>query len=388
MQLRVHVLHGNMLHPLADLLTNHAHVCMLQMAGRLSRLGIRLLRNDNHADEHDGLRASGYRNSCRSTCVAPACKLTYRRHYCRLLHAPGYYERKFEAAAEWEAMQEAHRASSDGPDKAAPRQTQSSLSRSFGRAMLRAPSAILLESDQLDLCKAESTGAPNDTEAGKVQQIKQMWQMTRCRRRRGDQSRSVHSNPVSHSPVCAAQSQVAPSGSTNHGMPAHGMPAHASLELKRGAVLFVEASVCTHSIPVGLSLGMQGGNSFVSLFIAVIIHQLLEGLGVGAAAVEGQFSTSKLLVLSAGFALTAPAGIALGVGVHSVLSSHDPHLLMALGIVNAIAAGMLLFVSIQHMNALSNRGRWLRQQSVAAQLLVLASFCAGGAAMIAVGKWA
>lgn len=124
------------------------------------------------------------------------------------------------------------------------------------------------------------------------------------------------------------------------------------------------------------------------MFIAVIIHQLLEGLGVGAAALEGQFSIKQLLVLTAGFSLTAPLGIALGVAVHHTLNQHDPGFLIALGCVNAMAAGMLLYVAIEHMNALSNNGVWLRRQAVWKQGLVLAAFIAGGAAMAVIGRWA
>jgi solute carrier family 39 (zinc transporter), member 1/2/3 len=73
--------------------------------------------------------------------------------------------------------------------------------------------------------------------------------------------------------------------------------------------------------------------SFIGLFIAVIIHQLLEGLGVGAAAVEGQFSFRKLNLLASCFGLTAPIGIALGVALHASLNTNDPRLLMTLGVV-------------------------------------------------------
>jgi hypothetical protein len=37
---------------------------------------------------------------------------------------------------------------------------------------------------------------------------------------------------------------------------------------------------------VGLALGMQDAGSFVSLLLAVIVHQMLEGLGIGATALE------------------------------------------------------------------------------------------------------
>jgi hypothetical protein len=42
----------------------------------------------------------------------------------------------------------------------------------------------------------------------------------------------------------------------------------------------------------------------------------------------------------------------------------------------------------QHMNALSNRGRWLRKQGFWPQAIVFFAFCLGGAAMITIGKWA
>lgn len=47
--------------------------------------------------------------------------------------------------------------------------------------------------------------------------------------------------------------------------------------IQRYAVLLVEVSVCTHSIPVGLDLGLQSADKFVPLFIAVIFHQVSGG---------------------------------------------------------------------------------------------------------------
>ncbi|KAI8474538.1 MAG: Zinc/iron permease [Monoraphidium minutum] len=167
-----------------------------------------------------------------------------------------------------------------------------------------------------------------------------------------------------------------------------GLPEEAALALKRGAVIFVEGSVCTHSIPVGLALGMAGEDAFVSLLVAVIVHQMLEGLGVGAAALDAQYPTRSLLGLASCFSVTAPLGIALGVGLHSVLREDDPRYLMALGIVNAIASGMLLYVAIEHMNAIGSKGVWLRRQHWAAQATVVLCFVAGGAALMLIGKYA
>lgn len=45
-------------------------------------------------------------------------------------------------------------------------------------------------------------------------------------------------------------------------------------------------------------------------------------------------------------------------------------------------------VAIEHMNALSSQGAWLRAQKGWVQALVIACFLAGGCAMIVIGKWA
>jgi zinc transporter 1/2/3 len=187
----------------------------------------------------------------------------------------------------------------------------------------------------------------------------------------------------------------------NHGGGGHGGEDHAGgagadgevlseaeLTLKRGAVVFIEASVCTHSIPVGLALGLQPASTFTALFIAVIVHQLLEGMGVGAAAMDAQYRGKKLFMLATAFSLTAPIGIALGVGLHDIVSEKDPRYLFSLGLVNAIAAGMLLYVALQHMNCLANQGAWLRKQHSVSQALAIICFCIGAAALIAIGKFA
>lgn len=49
---------------------------------------------------------------------------------------------------------------------------------------------------------------------------------------------------------------------------------HAALRAKRAVVAIVEFSVCTHSVPVGLDLGLQPSNTFMGLFIAIMFHQV------------------------------------------------------------------------------------------------------------------
>lgn len=88
------------------------------------------------------------------------------------------------------------------------------------------------------------------------------------------------------------------------------------------------------------------------------------------------------------FALTAPIGIAIGVALQDVLNTNSPEYLMTLGIVNSIAAGMLIYVAFEHMNAFRNKGEWLRKQGLATHLVCFGGFIISGAALLVVAKWA
>ena len=160
------------------------------------------------------------------------------------------------------------------------------------------------------------------------------------------------------------------------------------IRLKRGIILFVEFSVMTHSVPVGLALGLQTGGAFTGLFVAVVFHQLLEGFGIGAATVEGQYSRTMELLLAFGFSITAPLGIAIGIILHESLNQNSSGYLFTVGIVNAIAAGLLIYVGLEHLNAISSRGSWMRMQKWHWQAICLGSFVLGAVALMVVGKYA
>jgi len=160
------------------------------------------------------------------------------------------------------------------------------------------------------------------------------------------------------------------------------------IHLARGVIMLIEVSVCSHSIPVGLALGLQTGDAFTGLFIAVIFHQLLEGFGVGAAAMRGKYSMKMYIVLALCFGITAPLGIAIGIILHESLNQNSQAYLLTVGIVNAIAAGMLIYIALEHLNTLSSRGKWLRRQPWRHQLLCVSCFVLGSAALMIIGRWA
>ena len=80
-------------------------------------------------------------------------------------------------------------------------------------------------------------------------------------------------------------------------------------------VFILEAGIVFHSIMIGVSLGASGGDQWIPVFIAIVFHQLFEGLALGSRIAQ--------LVWPAGkewkkWALTLPIGVS---AVRPVLGS-------------------------------------------------------------------
>jgi hypothetical protein len=167
-----------------------------------------------------------------------------------------------------------------------------------------------------------------------------------------------------------------------------------------------ECSICAHSIIIGVALGTTPERSaFVPLLVALLFHQLLEGVALGSAATAaGVRPRSRAsLALAALFAITTPLGAAIGLGIRSLSSgagagagsgSVDPSTsrasLFAMGIADAVAAGTLLHLSTgDHCaNALRSSAPWLRSKGPAMHGACVGAFLAGGALMAYIAVWA
>ena len=154
-------------------------------------------------------------------------------------------------------------------------------------------------------------------------------------------------------------------------------------------LIMSEVSICTHSIIIGLTLGVTSSSQFTALFIAIIFHQLLEGVALGSNASEAGLKTKHILMLAGAYSLTTPTGIAIGIGVRYSLNTNSVPMLMTTGILDAISAGTLIFLALgDHMNALKSQGGWLRVQRMPIQLACFASFFIGAAVLLTLALWA
>ena len=172
---------------------------------------------------------------------------------------------------------------------------------------------------------------------------------------------------------------------------------------------------------IGLTLVVAGDSFFRTLSIVIIFHQMFEGIALGtriaslghgtstaalASHSHGHFhsqnapitvdrsgpssvSLFKKLCLAAGFALVTPIGMAIGIGVLNVFNGNDPSTIIAIGTLDALSAGILVWVGLVEMWAqdwmlggeLTNAG-WLTTT------LAMFGLLCGMILMSLLGKWA
>ncbi|KAL4923875.1 putative ZIP Zinc transporter [Aspergillus undulatus] len=157
------------------------------------------------------------------------------------------------------------------------------------------------------------------------------------------------------------------------------------------SVLVMEAGVIFHSILIGITLVVAGDSFYKTLLVVIVFHQFFEGLALGAriALLPGRTFPTKA-IMGAAFALVTPIGMAIGMGVIHSFNGQDRHTLIALGTLDALSAGILVWVGVVDM--------WARDWVIEGGDMMNAPYghvTAGGISLIAgmvlmgvLGKWA
>ncbi|EGU81899.1 hypothetical protein FOXB_07604 [Fusarium oxysporum f. sp. conglutinans Fo5176] len=182
-------------------------------------------------------------------------------------------------------------------------------------------------------------------------------------------------------------------------------------------ITIMEAGIIFHSILIGITLVVAGDSFFITLSIVIIFHQLFEGIALGtriASLGYGQMPLAlghshshsapppsvertgtstvplwKKLVLASGFAVVTPIGMAIGIGVLNVFNGNDPATLIAIGTLDALSAGILVWVGLVEMWAQDwMLGGELSDASPLTTLLALFGLVCGMVLMSLLGKWA
>jgi solute carrier family 39 (zinc transporter), member 1/2/3 len=159
------------------------------------------------------------------------------------------------------------------------------------------------------------------------------------------------------------------------------------------SVLVMESGILFHSILIGLTLIVAPNSFYTTLLIVIIFHQFFEGLALGAriSTLSSPFWPTKLLMASA-FALITPLGMAIGLGVIHNFNGNDRSTIVAIGTLDALSAGILVWVGVVDMWArdwVVHGGEMVgRDASIGKVGVGLFSLIVGFVLMSLLGKWA
>jgi zinc transporter 1/2/3 len=171
----------------------------------------------------------------------------------------------------------------------------------------------------------------------------------------------------------------------------HGPPLDPNRPITKFSVLVMEAGILFHSILIGLTLVVAGDSFYKTLLVVIVFHQFFEGLALGAriAMLPGAIFPSKAIMAGV-FAIITPIGMAIGLGVLHSFNGNEKSTLIALGTLDALSAGILVWVGVVDM--------WARDWVIEGGEMFnapLAKVLTGGLALVTglvlmglLGKWA
>lgn len=183
---------------------------------------------------------------------------------------------------------------------------------------------------------------------------------------------------------------------------------------------------------IGLTLVVADDSFFLTLFVVILFHQMFEGIALGtriatvgshsddhiaplssnpsdadkstsssgaeeapSKSISGTtLSMTKKLGLAALFSFITPIGMAIGIGVLGVFNANDKSTIVAIGTLDALSAGILVWVGVVEMWAADwmtgahGRKAELSEANILTVFLAGTGLIAGLVVMSLLGKWA
>ncbi|KAG0211856.1 high-affinity Zn(2+) transporter zrt1 [Mortierella sp. GBA30] len=159
---------------------------------------------------------------------------------------------------------------------------------------------------------------------------------------------------------------------------------------RRISTYILEGGVASHSVIIGVALGVSSDSEFTGLLIALVFHQFFEGFALGARINDLDFErTTTHYLLALIFSLTTPIGAMIGIVVSS---SYDPTSVTAIlteGVFDAISTGILLYMGYVNLLAVEfNMNGEIRQESTKVKAMCFLALWMGVAVMAVIGRFA
>ncbi|PPS15633.1 hypothetical protein GOBAR_AA04956 [Gossypium barbadense] len=113
------------------------------------------------------------------------------------------------------------------------------------------------------------------------------------------------------------------------------------------SVVILELGIVSHSVIIGLSLGVSLSPCTIKPLIAALsFHQFFEGFALGGCISQAQFKTLSATIMACFFAITTPAGIGIGIAIASFYNHYSPAALVIEGVLDSLSAGILVYMAL------------------------------------------
>lgn len=140
---------------------------------------------------------------------------------------------------------------------------------------------------------------------------------------------------------------------------------------------------------IGLALGVAT-DEFKSLLVAIVFHQLFEGIALGVRIAEVKsFNSWKKWIAALLYPITTPIGIAIGIGVRKSFNANAYRALLSQGIFDSLSAGILFYNGYVELMAFEmNRNAVFRAHNTSRKFALFFAVYLGAAIMAVIGLWA
>ncbi|RUS34027.1 ZIP zinc transporter-domain-containing protein [Jimgerdemannia flammicorona] len=195
----------------------------------------------------------------------------------------------------------------------------------------------------------------------------------------------THSRGNDHYPHNHHHHHAHPHGGHNHD---HGI-VFLENERKKISTYILEVGVATHSVIIGIALGVSSKNEFTGLLIALVFHQFFEGFALGARIAEVYTRSVLAAFMSLIYVLTTPLGIAIGIGISSTYNPNSTTALLTQGIFDSISAGILLYMAFVNLIAIEfTQNMRMHELGTRTKVSYYLAMYSGAAIMALIGRWA
>lgn len=131
-------------------------------------------------------------------------------------------------------------------------------------------------------------------------------------------------------------------------------------------------------------------DEFKSLLVAIVFHQLFEGIALGVRIAEiKRFGSVKKWIAALLYPITTPLGIAVGIGIRKTFNTNGYKALVTQGIFDSLSAGILFYNAYVELIALEmNRNVVFRAHNWPRKISLFFAVFVGAGIMAVIGLWA